>query len=603
MRRYWMLAVAAVAFTAGLAAQGPLRPLGQVNVRADTNGALSVTSIGACDTLGPLATGSSVLVRSDSNGALQVCGDIGGGSGDLSETDIDASAELAAIMDDESGTGLLVFNDTPTLVTPTIANFTNAVHDHLDADDGGTLNGSVLTSGTVDPARLGSGASITTKFLRGDSTWQTVGGGGDALVANSLAQFAATTSAEMITLLTNETGTGVAVFGTGPTLGLPILSGMRPSNTAVKTADYTVSANDVIVPTNAAGTSVTIVLTLPTAASVGGSLKCFPRLDTDADGTVTLDGNGAETIAGAATYGIGLNSALCIYSDATNWQIFSDASAGLADPGANSFLYFDNTTKLNAYGATSTILAGILTDELGTGKVIFSAGTLAISSGKTATIQNTLTFSGTDASSVAFGTGGTVAYTTGTTFTGGTIPLAHTLQFATAVCQNVTASAAGSAPTTLGAQPGCHDTTAASGDPAYGYVVFPSGGADTEWHERFELPADWTGAVDVTLIWNSSNATTNDVVWEIAIGCVAAGEAATAISFNDQAFTADTNNGTTLQLNSVSKTGLTMTGCAAGETAFFFIHRDTDTAGDTLDQNVNLISVVFTIRRAVTIGG
>lgn len=37
------------------------------------------------------------------------------------------------------------------------------------------------------------------------------------------------------------------------------------------------------------------------------------------------------------------------------------------------------------------------------------AGTLAIVSGKTATFNNTLTFSGTDGSSVAFGTGGTIA--------------------------------------------------------------------------------------------------------------------------------------------------------------------------------------------------
>lgn len=39
-----------------------------------------------------------------------------------------------------------------------------------------------------------------------------------------------------------------------------------------------------------------------------------------------------------------------------------------------------------------------------------SSATLTIADGKTATISNTLTFTGTDASSVAFGTGGTVAY-------------------------------------------------------------------------------------------------------------------------------------------------------------------------------------------------
>lgn len=45
-----------------------------------------------------------------------------------------------------------------------------------------SLNGSNISSGTVAAARLGSGSSITTKFLRGDNTWQTVsGGGGDTV--------------------------------------------------------------------------------------------------------------------------------------------------------------------------------------------------------------------------------------------------------------------------------------------------------------------------------------------------------------------------------------------------------------------------------------
>jgi hypothetical protein len=39
-----------------------------------------------------------------------------------------------------------------------------------------------------------------------------------------------------------------------------------------------------------------------------------------------------------------------------------------------------------------------------------TGSTLAVADGKTATVSNTLTFTGTDSSSVAFGAGGTVAY-------------------------------------------------------------------------------------------------------------------------------------------------------------------------------------------------
>ena len=47
---------------------------------------------------------------------------------------------------------------------------------------------------------------------------------GDALVANPLSQFAATTSAQLAGVLSDETGTGSAVFATSPTLTSPVLN-------------------------------------------------------------------------------------------------------------------------------------------------------------------------------------------------------------------------------------------------------------------------------------------------------------------------------------------------------------------------------------------
>lgn len=41
-----------------------------------------------------------------------------------------------------------------TLTAPTIADFTNMAHDHLDADDGGTLTTAAIASGTFDNARI-----------------------------------------------------------------------------------------------------------------------------------------------------------------------------------------------------------------------------------------------------------------------------------------------------------------------------------------------------------------------------------------------------------------------------------------------------------------
>ncbi len=190
--------------------------------------------------------------------------------------------------------------------------------------------------------------------------------------------------------------------------------------------------------------------------------------------------------------------------------------------------------------------------------------------------------------------------------TSGTLALPFKIIFHAGVCQNATASGGGNLPTTLGAAASCESTTAASGDPAYGTVVFPTGGALTEWHHSFPLPSDWTatGGLHAIINWRAVSTTANDVVWLVQTGCTAAGEASTAISFNTaDAFQADTNQGTTLQHNLTASTALTTTGCAAGETFYFKVLRDTDTSGDTLDQDVQMIWIEFTYRRNVTIGG
>lgn len=60
-------------------------------------------------------------------------------SDNLSVFGATTSLQFIGVISDETGTGLLVFNDTPTILTPTIASFVNATHSHLNAAGGGTI--------------------------------------------------------------------------------------------------------------------------------------------------------------------------------------------------------------------------------------------------------------------------------------------------------------------------------------------------------------------------------------------------------------------------------------------------------------------------------
>ena len=118
------------------------------------------------------------------------------------------SANLRAAMTDETGTGLLVFNTSPTLVTPILGTVTS-----------GNISACTSTSMVLVTPILGTPTSGTLT----NCTGLPIATGVSGLAANVATFLATPSSANLAAALTDETGTGANVFATSPTLVTPIL--------------------------------------------------------------------------------------------------------------------------------------------------------------------------------------------------------------------------------------------------------------------------------------------------------------------------------------------------------------------------------------------
>jgi hypothetical protein len=116
------------------------------------------------------------------------------------------STELSTALFDKTGTGVAVFAESPTLVTPDLGTPSFLEGTNIT----GTAAG--LTAGTVTTNADLTGAVVST----GNTT--------------SLGAFS---SADLEGALSDETGTGVAVFATSPTLVTPIIGTLGTAVTAI----------------------------------------------------------------------------------------------------------------------------------------------------------------------------------------------------------------------------------------------------------------------------------------------------------------------------------------------------------------------------------
>ena len=260
-----------------------------------------------------------------------------------------------------------------------------------------TTQGDIIFRNATVNTRLGTGTSGQVLISGGagaNPSWSS-GGSGDALVANPLSQFAATTSAQLAGVISNETGSGLLVFATSPQLTTPLLgtptSGIMTNVTGTASG---LTAGNVTTNANLTGgvTSVGNAATVITNANLTGGVTSVGNAATvvtnaNLTGDVTSTGN-AAVIGSTKVTSAMINSD--VYSTDHSWsgvQTFTGPILGTPASGT-----LTNCTALPVAGITASTSAalGVGSVELGhaTDTTITrdAAGSMAIEGVKVATV-------------------------------------------------------------------------------------------------------------------------------------------------------------------------------------------------------------------------
>ncbi len=287
------------------------------------------------------------------------------------------SAELAGVISDETGSGALVFATSPTLVTPTlgVASATSINKVSITAP----ATGSTLT--IADGKTLTVSNTLT--FTGTDASSVAFGAGGTVVYrADKLSVHAATTSAELAGVISDETGTGVLVFGTSPTFTTSVVTGST-SFDVFNTTATTVNAFGAVQTLNIGNATYGKISTSASNVTIAsGTNATNSTVTIQPQGTGTVDVSN-KRITSVADPTQAQDAATKAYVDAVKTGLTVKDSARVATTGALTVTYANGTAGVGATLTNAGTQAALTLDS-----IVLNVGDRVLVKDQTAALQN-----------------------------------------------------------------------------------------------------------------------------------------------------------------------------------------------------------------------